>query len=270
MQRNVLRDVELHVEGPGGVDLTLMPRVFPTVTVRVASDGPADVDWDRWHARDFDARAFDRQIDALVSLERPLRLRAPSRDAPRFLLEVLTRSQRRIERRNPHSRGAWFDAVLDSLATSIDLGRPDGCARHDHALDRWQWSLRLDPTASAAMQLVALLRDADFAEVTSAADVDAQLAREARELLVRIAGAPSRERRLVDDADALAFFTLDCPCMVDSAGQGPARRAIAATLSRMSADALGELPHVRVRPDVAAILGEIFEGSSRRSGAVLG
>src|SRR5205085_3074702 len=76
-----------------------------------------------------------------------------------FPLEVLIRCQRTVGRRNRHSQSQQFDRVLYAHRALHDLEKPVVRADYNHALDVWQWVLRLDPNASAAVQFAALFHD---------------------------------------------------------------------------------------------------------------
>jgi hypothetical protein len=164
--------------------------------------------------------------------------------------EVLTRWQRHIDRRNAASGTLLFEAVLKSHAAlhGADL---------DHATDTWQWMLRLDPEASLAAQLAALFHDVDPGELTEKILCDAGaprgVASRARSIVA------SKERRgidpevdLLEDADALSFFSLQSPSYADSFGPDQTRRKLADTLRRLCNAARTRLAAVRLRPDVRA------------------
>jgi hypothetical protein len=302
-KRNVLSSVTLSVEGPAGVDLGPLQRTFPTVDVRVqpaVRGSHADVDHAAWRAPGFDGWAFDRRIDALVDERvadehRSLVLRSPSRAAARFATEVLTRAQRRIERRNAASETERFDRLLEAHRTLHDLALPLVRADLDHALDCWQWALRLDPGATEAVQMAALLHDVERLESEADARVEQHapdyraykeaharagaaragalvctaggseaLADEVAELVAQseTPGA-SREVRLVNDADALSFFSLNSPGFVDYFGAPHAQKKVAYTLARMSGSALAELPRVRLRPDVSRLVADALHAPFR-------
>jgi hypothetical protein len=76
-------------------------------------------------------------------------------------LEVLTRSQRLLGRRNAESRKPRFDRLLLRHRAMHDLTRPRDRAAYRHANDTWQWLLRLDPAAEIDLQIAALLHDVE-------------------------------------------------------------------------------------------------------------
>ena len=59
---------------------------------------------------------------------------------------------------------------------------------------------------------------------------------------------------LLNDADALSFFSLNSPGYVDYFGPEAARRKVAWTLARLRPEARRRLDGVRLRPDVAEML----------------
>jgi hypothetical protein len=61
---------------------------------------------------------------------------------------------------------------------------------------------------------------------------------------------------LLNDADALSFFSLNSPGYMDYFGPEAARRKVSYTLARLRPAARRRLSHIRLRPDVAALLVE--------------
>jgi hypothetical protein len=288
-----LRRIALHVSG-GPVELAALERAFPAVGFEVvrARDGAAAGDGaairaEAWRAEPFDFWAFDRAVDALADAGRALRVSAPADVAAPVAWEIATRAQRRIGRRNAASAGPWFERVLREHRALHDLDRPLVRADLDHALDAWQWTLRLDPGAPAAVQLAALLHDverlaseadariehraADYqafkdaharegarlaARVLAEAGVAAGLAAEACRLVAvheRASEAPAL--RLVNDADALSFFSLNSAGYLAYFGPAQAARKVAYTLARMSGAARRELARVRIPSEIRRMIG---------------
>lgn len=202
---------------------------------------------------------------------------------------MMTRLQRLVDRRNAASSTAAFARALAAhraLFSAHDLGRPLVRADYDHARDAWQWMLRLDSKASAAAQLAALFHDverlgseADARVEHLAADYDAFKALHAvvgaevmeRTLaslplgdgvVERAAGLVARHERcdgsaesaLLNDADALSFFSLNSGGYLDYFGAAQTHRKIVWTLARMSPRARARLDAVFVRDDVRALL----------------
>lgn len=253
----------------GGLDDELR-RVFPTLEL-VRARG-AELSAETWRAEPFDFWAFDRRLDAIVDGGEPLSVDGA------IAREVLTRAQRRIERCNLATAAPWFERVLREHRALHDLAKPLVRADLDHALDTWQWTLRLDADAPAAVQLAALLHDierlaseadariehraADYqafkdaharegARVAGAllgrAGVPEELAREAcRRIAVHERRADDPAIALVNDADALSFFALNSAGYLAYFGPDQAEQKVAYTLARMSSAARAELRLVRM------------------------
>jgi hypothetical protein len=288
--------MELTVWGGSLPPLLPLTAEFPAVRFTEGTgEAPAEaLRAEVWEAPGFDFWAFDRGLDALVEEGRPLLLAAalPAR-LPRFASEVLTRAQRRLDRRNAASGSRLFARAL-ALHRALhtrhgldDPGRPLVRADYDHALDVWQWTLRLAPEAGLAVQLAALLHDverllseADRRIEPTASDAGkygefkhaharrgAQLA---DELLVEAGDCPALRARvagliagheggqtadpdlsLLADADALSFFSLNSPGFLRYYGPEPTRRKVAFTLGRMSPAARARLAGLRLLPEIA-------------------
>lgn len=260
----------------------------PTVRVDAnASDAlpSTDVTFDvaGWTAsRDF--LTFDRAVEA--SQTEALSIRGAGRDLARVAGEVLTRYQRWIDRRNAASDTLVFDAVLAAHRALHDCSKPLVRADLDHALDTWQWVLRLAPDASLAVQLAALFHDVERLEseadrrvehhapdYQAFKDAHARRGGELASEVLRQAGIDEattekvrtlvsvHERRsddpdvaLLVDADGLSFFSLNSPGYVDYFGLDQAARKVRWTLARLGPPGLRELARVKLRPDVAELL----------------
>jgi hypothetical protein len=200
--------------------------------------------------------------------------------------QILTRYQRLVMRRNAAASGPLFDAVLAAHRELHVSPKPLVVADFHHALDTWQWLLRIAPDASLALQIAALYHDVE--RLVSEADVriehtapDYQAFKDAharkgaeltRHVLDRV-GVPrhvvsracallaAHERRgedpdlrLLNDADALSFFSLNSPGYVDYFGVEQARKKVAYTLARLDRARWPLLGRVRLRRDVRALL----------------
>jgi hypothetical protein len=208
-----------------------------------------------------------------------------------FACEVLTRCQRLMDRRNAASRGELFEGALAEHRAMHDLAKPLVRADYDHALDTWQWALRLEPEAGLAVQLAALFHDverlvseadrrieqhaADYqvfkddhalrgawmaGEALARAGVD-EVIRERVSRLVAEHERPAREGdpeaeeiALLNDADALSFFSLNSAGYLDYYGPEQTRRKVAYTLRRLRPAARRHLAGIRLRSEVAAAL----------------
>jgi hypothetical protein len=270
------------------------PSIELTLTRHARPEGDVVVDARDWRSVTCDLHAYDEMAQhRLEHGARTIDVRAQADAAPRAALEILTRYQRFVARRNEASSTSTFARVLERHRALHDLSKPLVRMDHDHALDTWQWSLRLDPDAPLALQLAALFHDVERlsseadarvehraldyaaykqAHATSCADrtnavlldtgVEART-REAATWLVAHhetprGGDPTLARALecLNDADALSFFSLSSPGFVDYFGLDHARRKVRYTLSRMSPRAHARLARVRLRADVARILAE--------------
>jgi hypothetical protein len=282
-------DLELHIVGELGTEagelgdtLAAVRGTGTRLIVRYADITPADaITAAVWRDDRFEFWAFDRRLDDLVARGVPVALAASTGDAPALVREVATRCQRLAPRRNAATAGGWFDRVLDEHRALHDLARPLVRADFDHALDAWQWSVRLDPGARAAVQLAVLLHDierlateaderiehraADYqafkdaharagAELARAllsrAGVASALADEVAALVAvheRPSAAPADHAiRAINDADALSWFSFNSPGYLAYFGAAQTATKVAYTLARMSARARRELAALRM------------------------
>ncbi len=141
-----------------------LAREFPNVTIEAPNRGEADLHilTSAWNDPDFSAWAFDRALDRAAERGRfALTLAGAPAELPRVALELLLRAQRLLARRNQASATPAFTAALARHRAAHDRSRPLVLADYDHALDVWQWVLRLAPEASLALQLAALFHDVE-------------------------------------------------------------------------------------------------------------
>jgi len=265
---------------------TLSPAVsreFPSLLVTVATDDdePALLSSSQWRRGAFDDSSFDLRLDELARVPFTLRI-ADDRGERTFPIEVLNRCQRLIGRRNPHSQGPMFDRILRRHREMHDLSTRRVRAEYDHALDTWQWTLRLNPSAWTGVQIAALFHDVgrvmsgtdreeyrDFharagAEIAwrllATSGVDAQLCDHVVWLIAsreRIAADP--DIALLNDADALSFFSLSSRRFADTFGPDATGKAIAKHWSRMRPAARAKLDTVRLRDDIRRMLDQVRE-----------
>lgn len=242
-----------------------------------------------WESPRFPFYEFDTKMDTL----NPglLHLAAERERLPGMALEVLTRCQRLVGRRNASSSTPLFERALERHRALHDLDKPLVRADWAHALDVWQWTVRLEPGAGLAVQLAALFHDierlvseadarvehraADYqgfkdeharrgAEMADRSLASAGVDAKTRERVARlIAGhehpptpddPDALDLALLNDADSLSFLSLNSPGYVDWFGPEAARRKVAWTLARLRPDARLRLEGVRLRPDVAEML----------------
>lgn len=231
-----------------------------------------------WRDDAFDFWAFDRHVDVLDARGEPLHVIAAAAEHAPLRHQIHVRTQRLHAARNLESQTQWFTRVLADHAALHDVQKPLVRADLDHALDAWQWALRLDPGATASVQLAALLHDIERLDSEADARVEHHAAdyqtfkdaharagaKLARDLLTR-AGAPasiaddacaiiathertsaSRSLAAVNDADALSFFSLNSAGYLSYFGEAQTAKKVAYTLARMSAAARGWLDGIRM------------------------
>lgn len=305
-----IRRVRLVVSDEAIRDTELLKAEFPTIDVSIERgarlhapfdaarrDSDVHVDAGAWHHatefHSFDA-LFERSTSETVAIVAPTphrharRDEAPGAHVVGAACEVLTRWQRLIDRRNAGSSSAVFEAVLREHARRHDLEKPLVRADHEHALDAWQWTLRLAPEASLAVQLAALLHDIERLESEAERRIEhhardyaafkgshaARGAILAAELLddagidaattgrvcALVAAHEERgadgELALLNDADALSFFSLNSSGYADYFGPDQTRRKVAYSLARLGPAARARLAVVKLRPDVRSFVEE--------------
>lgn len=276
--------------------LDTVAREFPTVRFGTGGmeDFPSlSLASEEWESPRFPFYEFDSRVDGLAE-PYLLRLSAEPGRLPGMAHEVLTRCQRLVSRRNTASSTPLFDRVLERHRDLHDLSKPLVRADWTHSLDVWQWTLRLDAGAGLEVQFAALFHDverlvseADARVEHKASDYQdfkdeharrgAGMADGALEAAGADPGTRARAARLIggherppspedpdaadlallNDADALSFFSLNSPGYFDYFGPGAARRKIAWTLARLRPEARRRLDGVRLRPDVAELLKEV-------------
>lgn len=269
--------VRLVAEAEEELDTSTIQREFPTMIVERAeacAEGELVVDDFAWRGA-FDFSRFDEAIELSRSLERIV---VRGSDAPGVACEVLSRYQRLIMRRNTASSTPLFDAILDAHASVFASVKLD----LEHALDTWQWMLRLEPEVGLAPQIGALFHDIDRldgdphgrvehrahrtlddAQAKGGAERTLSILRrigveeeEARRVHDLIGGHVQRERDaiLLDDADALSFLSLMSPSYADYFGLAQTRRKVAFTLGRLAPVARERVALFRLRPDIHRLL----------------
>jgi hypothetical protein len=240
-------------------------------------------------------RAVDDQTRALVIDDAD-----PTRVA-QVVREALTRVQRLLPGRNHHAQTALFDRILVAHRKMHDRSKPLVAADFDHALDCWRWTVRLDPDASAAVQIAALFHDVE--RLVSEADVRVEQhasdylafkmahaatgARMVADVLTHV-GAPvslitraadlvatherpdaDPEKSLLNEADALSFFSLNACGFIRYYGRAHTVKKVRYTLDRLGPRGRRLLAGVRHRSDLAAILHEVESGTARAASEVV-
>lgn len=265
---------------------------FPTVTVQPLAAGEGAqvlcLDVEEWCRPGFDPFSWDPRIFSAVDAER-LALHlvgARGETLVQVALEILTRYQGLVGRRNAASACGVFDRILERHRALHDLNKPLVRADYQHALDAWQWVLRLEPEAELAVQVAALFHDverllseADFRVEHRATNYqafkDAHAARGAEltcalleELEVdpdtceRVHWLVTRHERpggdaalaLLNDADALSFFSLNSSGFIRYFSPEHTRRKIAYTLARLRPEHRPRLEQVRLASAVRSLL----------------
>ncbi len=278
-----LSRVRLVADADEELDTSRIEREFPTVTIeRVETcDARETRDKSQLVIDDFAWRgAFDfRRFDEAVENARPVNsLTVRGSDAAGVACEVMARYQRLVARRNAASAAPIFDAVLEAHASAFGAVRFD----LEHALDTWQWMLRLEPEIGMAPQIAALFHDIDRLEsdlheriehrAHRALD-DAQAKRGGERALAILRGLgieedeaqrvrdlvgghvqSERDAAVLDDADALSFLSLMSPRYADYFGLAQTRRKVAFTLGRLTPEAREKVSLFRLRPDIERLL----------------
>jgi hypothetical protein len=278
---------------------------FPIITLEFRGEGGAlDVkgatlserasDWlaigcEEWQDPELDFWKFDERVD-LVASGGPatLVLAGPPGWASTDVVAVLTRCQRWIQRDNAFSRTHLFRRISQRFRSMFDFEKPLALADYRHAVDTWQWALRLDSQAGMAVQLAALLHDVERlaseterrvehhapdyqafkdahalrgAEMARKLLLDegasAALADRASELVMRHErpdAAP--ELSLLNDADGLSFFSLNSAGYFDYFGTEATKRKVHYTLARMRPGSVERLKSLRLRAEIMTMLLE--------------
>jgi hypothetical protein len=244
-----------------------------------------------WRTFNFDPVPVDRQVHTAVDAGwLRIALVADETIGAASLLdaatELVTRYQRFVDRRNGASATPQFERLLAAHRALYDLSKPLVRADYEHAIDAWRWMLRLEPTASAAAQIAVLFHDVE--RLVSESDVrieqhapdyvafkrahaarGATLTRNALrplalggDLIDRAVDLVARHEvpgedpdlRLINDADALSFFSLNACGFLDYYGAAHTEKKIDYTLGRLSPAALPRLRDVKLRGDFADLL----------------
>ncbi|MCK6546524.1 DUF4202 domain-containing protein [Myxococcota bacterium] len=261
----------------------------------------ARIDADEWLAEDVDLLALDRRVHRAedASARGPvIALSGPPAALARVVPELLLRHQRFFPRTNGASDSRFFRSVLGLHRALHDGSKPLVRADWEHAIDTWQWVLRLEPEAPLAVQLAALFHDVErlVGEPERRVEQHAEdylafksdHAREGAALVRRILhvveawpelveavselvlshehGAARRaDVELLTEADALSFFSLNAAGFVRYFDAAHVEKKVEYTLARMGPRARAELPRIRHEPRVRALLEPSGALGPRRS-----
>jgi putative nucleotidyltransferase with HDIG domain len=198
---------------------------------------------------------------------------------------MLSRPHLRL--RNAYSATPEFKRILAfHLELYADAG-PLVRADYEHALDTWQWTLRLAPDASLAVQLAGLFHDIERLESAEArvddevtdygafkqshaergAEMTRAFLREARvgersrvrcaSLVAMHENAPrDADALLLSDADALSFLSLGSAGYLAYFGHEQTRRKVRYTLGRLRSVARPLVALMTLEPVLSAMVCE--------------
>ncbi len=281
-------------DGPAaGNGWGLVQTEFPTVAVGPLSAGRGSrvlrLDVSEWGSLDFDPITWDERIFGAAESSEQLALHLEGARGEALViaaLEILTRYQGLVGRRNEASSIRLFDRLLARHRALHDLHLPPVRADYQHALDAWQWALRLRPDADLTVQAAALFHDVERLLSEPARRVehqasdyqafkDAHAARGAEltcQVLEEVGADTATSQRvrnlvarheppggdadlaLINDADALSFFSLNASGFVRYFDPEHSRRKVAHTLARLRPEQLRRLGQMRLAPTVKVLL----------------
>lgn len=275
---------------PARFDAGLLRTELPSVDVvdRASCTPRVRVTAEEWETGAPDFVALDLALGDAGG-ERPVSVLLEGRgDVTNAALAVLTRLQWALPLRDS---SPMLGRLRRRHRELHDLRLPLVHADWLHALDTQQWAARLDRHAGPAVLIAALFHDVErLVDETRtrldhlAADYDAfkraharRGARLARSVLERELPAPMLERvlflierheapgddrdlQLVNDADALSFFSRNAGGFLSWYGEEQTRRKVAWTAARLSPQARTRLETVRVPESIAAMLSERGDG----------
>jgi hypothetical protein len=255
---------------------------FPTVSVQSLAAGEGaqvlTLDVSEWRAPGFDPFDWDPRVFAACGTERlALHLTGASGAAlAGAALEILTRYQGLIERRNAASSGGLFDLVLARHRELHDLNWPLVRADYLHALDAWQWVLRLEPQADLALQVATLFHDVERLVSGAVARIEPTACalleelgadRATRERVHHLVTPHARAEgdaalALLNDADALSFFSLNSSGFLRYCSPERTRSKVASSLARLRPQHHQRLGELRLAPAMRMLLDVQLSRSS--------
>jgi hypothetical protein len=259
----------------------------PGPTIAVERGGVVLVPAGRWRAAALDPLELDEAVAHRGSDDLCLQIvDEPGGDLLLTAVQVVTRCQRLLGGRNQHSATPLFDAILARHEALHDRSKPLVAADHDHTLDTWRWVLRLESEASAEVQAAALFHDVErlatesevrheqhAANYAAFKDAHARVGGTMAAAALAEAGAPEAfakrvaelvatherpgddpEKTLLNEADALSFFSLNAPGFARYYGPAHTAKKVAYTLARLGPRGRAALAGIRHRADIAALI----------------
>ncbi|MEO6573908.1 MAG: hypothetical protein ABIP89_08715 [Polyangiaceae bacterium] len=226
-------------------DLLHVGSEFPNLEVLQATPPSSDftIDTHDWESPAWDPFVFDRElVPAFRHADTTLDVIGPG--CARAALTLLTRYQRFAHWSSAHLATEALARIVETLIAP------------DHGLDTRAWLLRLDPGATLAAQLAALFQgvakpDAALEELGFEPGVRARVLA----LMVRRSEPDGDEElELLNDAEALSFFSLRSARFLCDFGFENTRLKTSYALRRMSAVAQAHLPYVRMPAKVRELV----------------
>lgn len=228
-------------------DWARLAAQFPLVAVQPLAAGVGAqvlrLDVEQWRTPGFEPSTWDERVFSAAAAAERLALHlvgARGAELAESALEILTRYQGLISRRNAACASAEFDRLLERHRSLHDMSLAKGRAHYQHSLDTWQWVLRLEPEADVSVQVAALFHEVggplfEGATPARSADMARELLAElgvglgTRERVCRLITHHERaseeaERELLDKADSLSFCSLHTSDFLRSFGSEHARR----------------------------------------------
>lgn len=248
------------------------------------------MDADHWARPDVQLLDFDRQVhgwEDQLAFPLAISLRGDEAHVRAMERQFPLRYQRLFAARNGASSQPRFERMLRVHAELHDRSKPLVRADHDHAIDVWQWTLRLAPDASEALQIAALFHDIErliseadvriehaardyvafkqsharsgaalVAGILAKLDIPPEVAARAVALVERHEQPEADEEiALLNDADALSWFALNSPGFFAYFGREHTEKKVAYTRARMrSPRAQQLLGEVRLERELRALL----------------
>jgi hypothetical protein len=291
-----LLQAALAVEMPGAAERVALReyirRQFPHVQQGYVPDS-ITIDVSDWSDPDASLLEFDRRVNPLEDHVRSTGMRVGFRivgrekqHTIRAITQILDRYQRLFPRwPGSQSTRDVLASVLDAHASMHDIRKPLVRADYDHAIDVWQWVLRLCAQASLALQVSALFHDierlvsecdirveqrasnylqfkhahasngsvmlrAALAELGLGPDLD-----RAAQLVARHEQpGTDQELQVLNDADGLSFFGLNSSGFLAYFGEEHTRMKVAYTLRRMRPEAQRYVRDMRLDAVVSSLV----------------